>query len=70
MWKEEDDLEEEEIRKYIDDEFALDVRNKNFDESEAIEKEEEHDERAEELECENEDSLHRMLMENVCVRRA
>ena len=47
MHQEEWCLEVEDIRKDIDDEFALYVRNEYFDEREEIEKELEHNEREE-----------------------
>ena len=48
-------------KKKIDEEFALDIINQGFDESEEIEKELEHDEREEESEYETEDLFCRMF---------
>ena len=55
MHQEEECLEAEEIRKEIEVEFSLDVRNEHFDESEEIEKQLKHDDREEESEYETEE---------------
>ena len=57
MHQEEQCLESEETRKDINDEFALDMRNEYFDDSEEIEKWLECDETEEESQHETEDSF-------------